>query len=40
MSQTPLLEIRDLSVGLKGDKVAYDIVRNINLSIFENEIFS
>ena len=40
MSQTPLLEIRDLSVGIKGDNVAYDIVRNINLSIYENEILA
>jgi oligopeptide/dipeptide ABC transporter ATP-binding protein len=40
MSQTPLLEIRDLSVGIKGDKVEYDIVRNINLSIYQNEILA
>jgi oligopeptide/dipeptide ABC transporter ATP-binding protein len=40
MSQTPLLEIRDLSVGIKGDNVAYDIVRNINLSIYQNEILA
>ena len=40
MKQTPLLEIQDLSIGLKGDNIEYDIVRNVNFTINENEILA
>ena len=40
MKQTPLLEIQDLSIGLKGDNIEYDIVRNVNFSINPNEILA
>lgn len=35
---TPLLEIDDLSVGLRAGNIAYDIVRNVNLTVNRNEI--
>ena len=40
MNQNPLLEIQDLSIGLKGDNIEYDIVRNVNFSINPNEILA
>ena len=40
MKQTPLLEIQNLSIGLKGDNIEYDIVRNVNFTINENEILA
>lgn len=40
MSQQPLLDIRDLSIGLKGENIEYDIVRNVNLSIHKDEILA
>jgi oligopeptide/dipeptide ABC transporter ATP-binding protein len=36
----PLLEISDLSVGLRAGGVAYDIVRNVNLTVDQNEILA
>lgn len=38
--RTPLLEIDDLRVGVKGDNVAYDIVRGVSLSLYDNEILA
>ena len=40
MNQNPLLEIQNLSIGLKGGNVEYDIVRNVNFSINPNEILA
>lgn len=40
MSQNPLLAIQNLSIGLKGDNIEYDIVRNVNFSINPNEILA
>jgi oligopeptide/dipeptide ABC transporter ATP-binding protein len=37
VDEAPLLEIRDLSIGLRGDGVGYDIVRDINMSLYPNE---
>lgn len=40
MKQNTLLEIQNLSIGLKGDNIEYDIVRNVNFTIYENEILA
>ena len=37
MDNTPLLDIRNLSIGLRGDGVGYDIVRDVNISLYRNE---
>ena len=34
---TPLLDIRGLSIGLRGDGVGYDIVRDVSMSLYPNE---
>lgn len=39
-SENALLEINDLSVGLRASNVAYDIVRNVNLTVNRNEILA
>jgi oligopeptide/dipeptide ABC transporter ATP-binding protein len=39
-SEAPLLEINDLSVGLRANNIAYDIVRNVNLTVNRNEILA
>jgi peptide/nickel transport system ATP-binding protein len=36
----PLLDIRDLSVGLRGDGIGYDIVRHVSLSLYPNEVLA
>jgi oligopeptide/dipeptide ABC transporter ATP-binding protein len=38
--RVPLLEIEHLSVGLKGGSVAYDIVRDVSLQVYDNEILA
>lgn len=38
--RTPLLEIEHLSLGLRGENVAYDIVRDVSLEVFDNEILA
>jgi oligopeptide/dipeptide ABC transporter ATP-binding protein len=40
MAETPLLEITDLSIGLRGRGVGYDIVRNVSMSLYSNEILA
>ena len=40
MSPTPLLELQNLSIGLKARHVAYDIVREVSLELYENEILA
>ncbi len=40
MSDSPLLEIRGLSIGLRGDGVGYDIVRDVSMSLYPNEILA
>ncbi len=40
MNRKPLLVVENLTVGLKGEGVEYDIVRNVNFTIFENEILA
>jgi len=37
---SPLLEVRDLSIGLKSRAVEYDIVRKVNLALYRNEILA
>ena len=37
---TPLLDIHDLSIGLHGDGVGYDIVRNVSMSLYPTEILA
>ncbi len=37
LDDAPLLDIRDLSVGLRGDGVGYDIVRDVSMSLYPNE---
>lgn len=39
-TETPLLEIKDLSVGLRASNIAYDIVRNVSLTVNRNEILA
>lgn len=39
-SSTTLLEIKDLSVGLRAKNIGYDIVRNVNLTVNRNEILA
>jgi peptide/nickel transport system ATP-binding protein len=36
----PLLDIRNLSVGLRGDGIGYDIVRDVSLSLYPNEVLA
>jgi oligopeptide/dipeptide ABC transporter ATP-binding protein len=38
--RTPLLEIEDLRVGVRGDNLEYDIVRGVSLSVYDNEILA
>ncbi len=38
--QDPLLEVADLSVGVRSGGVAYDIVRNVSLTVNHNEILA
>jgi oligopeptide/dipeptide ABC transporter ATP-binding protein len=40
VSDAPLLEIRDLTIGLRGDGVGYDIVRDVSMSLYPNEILA
>lgn len=40
ITEAPLLDIKDLSVGLCAKNVAYDIVRNVGLTINHNEILA
>ena len=40
MNPQPLLVVENLTVGLKGDGIEYDIVRDVNFTIFENEILA
>lgn len=40
MTDEPLLDIRDLSIGLRGDGVGYDIVRNVSMSLYPKEILA
>ena len=39
-NQGPLLEISDLTVGLRSGEVSYDIVRNVSLTVNHNEILA
>ena len=36
----PLLDIRNLSIGLRGHGVGYDIVREVSLSLYPNEVLA
>ena len=40
MSDAPLLEISNLTIGLRGDGVGYDIVRDVSMSLYRNEILA
>jgi oligopeptide/dipeptide ABC transporter ATP-binding protein len=40
VTDAPLLDIRDLSIGLRGDGVGYDIVRNVSMSVYPKEILA
>ncbi len=40
MTPDPLLDIRNLSVGLRGDGIGYDIVRDVSLSLYPNEVLA
>lgn len=39
-NETPLLEIKDLSVGLRASNIAYDILRKVSLTVNRNEILA
>ena len=39
-SPAPLLDITDLSVGVRTDEVSYDIVRNVSLSLQPREVLA
>lgn len=39
-NESSLLEIKDLSVGLRAGNIAYDIVRNVSLTVNRNEILA
>ena len=40
VSDAPLLEIRDLTIGLRDENVGYDIVRDVNMVLYPNEILA
>ena len=40
MNPQPLLVVENLTVGLKGDGIEYDIVRDVNFAIYEDEILA